>query len=623
MQPVWGSAVRLLDAYRDGRLITALIKHVNPTGSPSDQSGEIGAWKRSIPALLELVVEAGLGHVHVILEHRLPYTPHRVDAILCGVHPLDGEPSYVLVELKQWSGLEVDEYGLVRNPWRDQPDLHPSEQVRRYCQHLVDFYPLFARRPKMVRGTAYLHNIADGTVQDFKPDDFGTSYAGAQRSEFVGVLKSLLDGDPRTEDPAKRAARDLGLATVKPARTLLDTAREVLAGRDSYILLDAQQVAFDLVRQAVDSLDGSEQVGNRKKVIVVQGGPGSGKSVIAISLLSRLIEHGKAAAHATGSKAFTETLREKVTDSHQRVNRLFTYFNSFDRATPDSLDVLVCDEAHRVRGDRRSGTSGQISQLIDAAKVPVFLLDAHQTVRPGEIGTLTDIVDVATAKGVDVVPMSLDAQFRCGGSAAYDEWVLRLLGLGGAVQPVVWSDLVRNTDDQFMVDSVDSPERLEAWLRLRMDNFGGTGRMAAGFCWKWSYPRKTAVGLELVPDVKIGDWHRPWNARPDKPVPGAPTSSLWASDPRGFGQVGCIYTAQGFEYAWAGVIFGPDLVIRGGHWVSRPDQSKDTPVAKCDDQDFGRFARNTYKVLLTRGMRGVCLYSTDEETNAFFRHHAR
>ena len=140
---------------------------------------------------------------------------------------------------------------------------------------------------------------------------------------------------------------------------------------------------------------------------------------------------------------------------------------------------------------------------------------------------------------------------------------------------------------------------------------GLAARMTAGSCWRWSDPRPDG---RLVDVVTIGGWSRPWNLRSDGGVGGAPPSSLWASDPGGFGQVGCVYTAQGFEHHWNGVIVEPDLVWRTDRWVARPEYSHDNDVRRSDLGEFDRAIRNTYKVLLTRGLRGMEVYSTDAET---------
>jgi hypothetical protein len=238
----------------------------------------------------------------------------------------------------------------------------------------------------------------------------------------------------------------------------------------------------------------------------------------------------------------------------------------------------------------------------------VFLLDEHQVVRPGEIGTVEEISGHAAARGLDVRHVILDAQFRCGGSRRYEDWVLSLLGLGGR-QPVAWAG-----DDHFDVSLAESPGELESVLRDRLDA-GYSARMTAGFCWRWSDPD----GDRLVPDVVIGDWARPWNSKSERTVGGAPPSALWATLEGGFGQVGCVYTAQGFEYDWNGVIIGPDLLFRDGRLVTARAASKDPALVRgaVSEDQADRLIRNTYTVLLTRGMMGTVLYSADTETQRF------
>ncbi|MGW5701409.1 DNA/RNA helicase domain-containing protein [Amycolatopsis japonica] len=624
--PVIKTAYDLREQLQHKRILIELSKHVGIPFRGSEESGEVGSWKRSLPVLANTLCAARLGHVQVLLEYKLPYSPKRVDAILCGVHPETGKPSYVLVELKQWEKAKATGAGLVLTPYgKKQPDLHPAEQVRRYCRQLLDFVPAFARIPGQVKGIAYMHNAvrgADWSLDEFEFDDFGQLYTSDLQADLVADLWSLLDTDPATAGAAMAAAHELISAPPSPARNLLKTAADAFDDRDDFVLLDEQQVAYKTVLDAVAEADSG---GGKKKVVVVNGGPGSGKSAIAVTLLAALARQKRKALHATGSKAFTETLRLKVSGGDVRSGEIFKYFNEFRRAPADALDVLICDEAHRVRGMPRhlhGRVRSQIDELIDVAKVPLFLLDEHQVVRPTEIGTKTDIVSIAEMKGCQVIEISLDGQYRCGGSAKFDEWVVRLLGLG-AEPPVTWSELVDDTEDEYVVDSVGSPHELESWLLRQAKHFSGTARMAAGFCWEWRDPVEVEGSLRLLEDVQIGGWRRPWNAKQGFDVPGVPSASLWASDPDGFGQVGCIYTAQGFEYDWAGAIFGDDLVIRDGEWRARRDFSFDKSVKAADPADFDRLVRNTYKVLMTRGMQGLCVYSTDDETNAFLRRYAR
>src|SRR5260370_41630735 len=165
----------------------------------------------------------------------------------------------------------------------------------------------------------------------------------------------------------------------------------------------------------------------------------------------------------------------------------------------------------------------------------------------------SDVCSSDLAKGVKVQQVDLDAQFRCGGSRLYEDWVLRLLSLDGK-DPVTWVG-----DDHFDVSVTESPYELEAVLRDRLDA-GYSARMTAGFCRRWSNPN----GGRLLPDVVIGDWARPWNAKGDRSGGSAPPSALWATLDGGFDQVGCVYNAQGFANDWNGVIVGPNLLYREG-----------------------------------------------------------
>jgi hypothetical protein len=366
--------------------------------------------------------------------------------------------------------------------------------------------------------------------------------------------------------------------------------------------------------------------------VIVLSGPGSGKSVLALSLLGELSREGRRVLHATGSSSFTQILRKIVVGSRSpRAQSMFMYFNSFIAEKPNSLDVLICDEAHRIRetsvnrftkAAKRAVAKRQIQELIDVARTPVFLLDEHQVVRPGEMGTEAEIRAAAEEMGCRVEVVRLEGQYRCGGSELYDQWVQRLLGLDPR-PPIPWSELVRDSDEAYRVAALPNPAALESWLLAQSPGAGDTARIAAGYCWRWSDPTVVDGVKTLVNDVVIGDWQRPWNAKPEKAVPGVPASHFWASDTRGFGQVGCIYTAQGFEYDWSGVIFGDDFVRRGDTWLPQRERSHDGLVKRATDEEFPALVRNTYKVLLTRGMKATAMVSTDPETQDFLEHMCR
>ncbi|MGM1059899.1 DNA/RNA helicase domain-containing protein [Saccharothrix sp. Mg75] len=622
------SAQDLLDMA--DRLHTVLEEQARIQFDSGVGKAEVRSWRNSLPAFLTDVVDAGLGHVEVLLEHKLPHNPKRVDVVLCGTHPRRGTPSYVLVELKQWSSAEPVGDDLVQVPHYPEPVLHPVEQVRRYCEYLVDSTPSLAEQPGAVHGLAYLHNALESGVwrlSRYEMDDYGRLYTMDTRSLMTDRLKALLDPDPATREAAGRAAEDLLNARHAPSKPLLDLAAREIQDREQFVLLDEQQVAYSAVMQAVERA----RTSRTQTVVIVLGGPGSGKSVIALSLLGELARLGRRAYHATGSSAFTSTLRKLAGKRAPRVQSMFKYFNSFMDAEARGLDVLICDEAHRIRetsvnrytkAEARQRARRQVTELIDAAWVPVFLLDEHQVVRPGEMGSTREIEAAARALGCEVEVVHLAGQYRCGGSEFFDAWVAGLLDIGRR-PATAWSDLVTRADKDFVVRAAATPAEVEEWVLAQRARFGGTARLAAGYCWKWSDPTTRDGTKVLVPDVRVGDWQRPWNAKPGKRVPDAPESHYWASDERGFGQVGCVYTAQGFEYDWAGVIFGPDFVRRGDRWEAHPGHSHDPAVKKAEGAHFHNLIRNTYKVLLTRGMRGVCVYSTDAETQEYLEELAR
>jgi hypothetical protein len=296
------------------------------------------------------------------------------------------------------------------------------------------------------------------------------------------------------------------------------------------------------------------------------------------------------------------------------------YFNSFMKKG-EPFDLLVADEAHRIRETsanqwtkREDRGGSQIEELLDAGKIAAFFIDDRQVVRPGEVGSTALIRQASEKRGQPVYEYDLSAQFRCGGSEAYVQWVDHLLGISKIGDAVLDS-----VECGFDFSVVGSPEELETTVHGALKK-GQSSRLVAGFCWEWSDPKPDGT---LFDDVVIGNWARPWNAKPTagRLAPGIPSSNAWAIDPEGVNQVGCVYTAQGFEFDRVGVIWGDDLVWRDGHgWIAQAQQSHDSVVKRADkkDPDFYRqLIAQTYRVLLTRGMSGCAVTFTDEETKRF------
>jgi DUF2075 family protein len=384
----------------------------------------------------------------------------------------------------------------------------------------------------------------------------------------------------------------------------------------AYVLLDSQQVVFaKVLAETRESAKASKQ---KKTVIIVHGGPGTGKSVIALHLLGRLSGEGVKAMHLTGSKAFTENMRKLV---GPRASAQFGYFNLNRRGQlpPNQFDALIMDEAHRIRETSKDRFSKpgewsglpQIDELIHIARVSVFFIDDRQVVRPGEVGSSELIRQAANRAGTKLLEYELDAQFRCSGSDGFINWIDNTLEIRRTAN-VLWK---RTDPYEFRV--MDSIEALEQAIRDKSQQ--GSARLVAGFCWPWSAPNNNGT---LVPDVKVGQWSMPWNAKPDagRLAQGIPSSNFWASAPSGLDQVGCVYTAQGFEFDYVGIIFGLDLRYdwNKNSWVGDKTHSYDAVVKRSGPQ-FLDLVKNTYRVLFTRGIKGCYVHFIDEGTRQFFQ----
>ena len=592
------------------KLAAQMLFQMGNAPSPAEKR----SWENSLVEISELFIQCGLGDVNLLVEYQLPYSSKRIDVIALGSSPKNESPTVIVIELKQWTNasliegaldsLKIDSYG-------NTPILHPAVQVSRYCEYLNDFNRYVSDENTNLFGIAYLHNWMDtnnSALDLIQPTSHGMLFTGNQKNKLKEFLTARIS--PKFSD---QITDDFLNSKIAPTKQLMQLAAEEVKNREQFRLLDEQQIAYSMVMKALRDAETS----NTKTAVIITGGPGTGKSVIALSLLGELSRRGKTTLHATGSKAFRNSLRKIAGARSPQVQKLFSYFNSFMSAERNSLDVIICDEAHRIRetsanrytkADLRTGTP-QLHELLNVARVPVFLLDSNQVVRKGETGTPDYIEEEARELGLKVIRVDLDGQFRCGGSRLYETWLNGFLNLDSS-EKITWTK-----DPNFNVLVADSPEEIESKLR-RFESEGYKSRITAGYCWPWNDPNEDGT---LPNDVKIGNWSKPWNVKGDRGVGGYLSGELWAIDPKGFDQIGCVYTAQGFEYDWNAVIFGPDLVWRSGIWVAERSGSKDPAMRGIAPEHFETLVKNTYKVLLTRGLVGTLIYSVDEETQQYFK----
>jgi DUF2075 family protein len=578
---------------------------------------EVNSWNNSLRAVSQVFQAACLLDNGVLLELQLPLTSKRLDCLVTG-YDEKKVSNAVIIELKQWSGCKGasgknEVAAFVGGNLRDV--LHPAVQVGQYMTYLTDCHTAFhGDHGISAHACSYLHNY-----NPIKDDPLFLSQFQEQIRQFpvftadhVPDLTAFLDERIHVGDSGAIASK-VEQSKYSPSKKLLDHVARLIKGKPEYVLLDEQLVVYDRVVDAA-----KEGVKGKKKVaIIVRGGPGTGKSVIAMNLLGDLSEIGLNAHYVTGSRAFTSTIREIV---GARGAVQVRYFNSYMNADVNVIDVMIADEAHRIRETsnnrftpkQKQSKLPQIQELLRASRTSVFFIDNNQIVRPGEIGSTDYIKKEAEKAYCEVREFELEAQFRCAGSEAFVSWINNTLGIQRTAH-VMW-----NQGDEFDFKIMPSPQALEDAIR---ENLGkkSTARLTAGFCWPWSNPNPDGT---LVDDVVIGEYARPWNAKSGSHslAPGIPKESLWAYDAGGVNQIGCVYTAQGFEFDYVGVIFGADLVYlpEAADWEGDKTKSHDTVVKRSGDR-FTQMVKNTYRVLLTRGIKGCYVHFMDRNTENFFR----
>jgi hypothetical protein len=612
-----GSLTEFVGAATTNRIAANLVLAYSKWYGRPPPPSEIQSWDNSLVRLKDVLVSSVSTDSGVLLEYQLPLSSLRLDAMVTGVDGT-GHARAEIVELKQWSKCTpTEEENLVITfvAHKNRPVLHPSAQVARYEQFLRDSNSAFYEvDPVFLGSCAYLHNYRRLDSDPLTTKKFEILvrehplFMAADFSSAVNHFKSRVGGGGGLE-----VLKRVKSGAIAPSKQLLKHVAGVLKGIPDYTLLDEQVVVYESVLVAA-----RKAIRERtKSCVLVRGGPGTGKSVIALNLLADLSKKGVNARYATGSKAFTTTLRRIV---GPRAESRFDYTLNYAGKPENSVDTIIVDEAHRIRKSSalrytpKSKQSGlpQVEEILRAGLLSVFFIDDLQAVRPGEVGSSPYIAENALRLGIPVTEFQLDVQFRCQGSDAFIGWIESVLGLraGGSMN--------YHPEGGFDFRLFDSPDLMDLELRTKLSE-GSTARMTAGFCWKWSDPRPDGT---LPEDVQVGDFRRSWNAKPDvgRLAKGIPRAPLWAYDPNGASQVGCIYTAQGFEFDYVGVIIGPDLTVEksDGRLIGDPKESED-PAISIKDPQADELIRRAYRVLLSRGIKGCYVSFVDPSVRRAFQ----
>lgn len=580
---------------------------------------EVRSWVNSLNFVKNVLEYAPIEENKIIVEYELPYSEKRIDVLLFGKDK-EGNDNMVIIELKQWSNESVEDSeneGNIRVDFgrfkKECP--HPSIQVEKYYWYLKDYLVVFDEKPKIfLSACVYCHNYNKGENEVLYLPKFKENlnkYPVFSKQAIIDLgeyLKTKLSSDPGLEVFGR-----FNKSILRPSKKLMDHTGDMINQQQIFNLIDEQMTSYNAIMHQAKNLAKSKE----KSIIIIKGGPGTGKSVIALEVMGALLRKGVNVVHATGSSAFTNTLRKIL---GIRAEKQFKFFNSFidsSKYKEDSIDVLICDEAHRIRKTSegrytkthlRTGEP-QINELIRAAKLTIFFIDEQQVVRPTEMGSIKLIKEAAERFKAKIYEMpELKTQFRCGGSGNYLEKIEMILGIQEK-----GVDIEADEEIKMELKIVNSPYELKKLIDEKNKEKKNSARLTAGFCWPWSKPNRDG---SLVNDVKIGDFEMPWENKDE--------FWRWATEDSGMEQVGTVYTSQGFEFDYIGVIFGNDLVWNKetNRWDAKPEKSYDN-MAKRGNNEFAKHLKNVYRVLLSRAHKGVFIYFMDKDTEEYFRTKAK
>lgn len=586
---------------------------------------EFTSWLNSPRHIKDVLELSGVKDSYVTFEYLVPYRQQRIDCMIFGKNQ-DFIDTVIHIELKQWTKVDSTE---IEGNWVEtytggakRKVAHPSQQVKGYHDYLTGFVKIIDESRIELKGYAYCHNYnKEGEIGLYDPlysdviEKFPI-FSGNQVEEFAKKIKYHL-----SEGNGYEIFNKFYQSPIAPSKKLLENASEIINNDSSFALIDEQIVAKNTILSCISS----NQNNNQKNVIIVNGGPGTGKTVIALNVLAELANTGveKSIFFSTKSKPLLEGIKNRLKKGDQS-KLLFTNLNQFipSKVNENQIDVLIIDEAHRIsktsnnqytkKEDRTELT--QIETLIRASKNSIFFIDDKQVIRNAEIGNTNLIIETAKKFNCKIYQEELISQFRCNGSDTYLDWLDCLLGINSINIPLKQLDTQKDFDFKIYNDINDLYSKI-----LSVSNEKNlSSRLVAGFCWPWS--KKLDNDGNLVKDVKIGNFEMPWETHGDiKPPDGYVKWYEWAYKPEGIKQVGCIYTAQGFEFDYIGVIIGNDLKYDkiNDCLVGDITMTKD-PTLKRGKENFDQYVKNIYRVLMSRGMKGCYVYFMDKEVQAYF-----
>ena len=580
------------------------------------QESEYQSWQNSLHFMRSAIDDPDIPNdVEVAIEYQIPRTSKRVDFMIAGADAANTN-NVVVVELKQWSKAEkVDD--IMRHSVRaytggaNRIVNHPSYQAYAYATFIKNSSEQVQDERIGIKPCAYLHNCSPAARTPLDDDIYtpwleeAPLFDKSQTIQLRNFIKKFIVSKSSSGDLLYK----IDNGRIRPSKALQDCLVSLMKGNEEFMLLDDQAVVFDLCKKYMAQCRKDMQ----KRTIIIQGGPGTGKSVLAVNLLKEFLLKNNNACYCTKNSAPREAYQKLLAKSNYKamvnIKQLFRSPFGLCNLTSNFYDCLIVDETHRLVKKMYGDWKGenQVKECINASLFTVFLLDEDQQITKKDIGSVEEIKKWATELGSEVIMNEdtvLQSQFRCNGSDQYIQLINNILQIGKPMD-------IDLKELNFDIRVFDDPNELRDTLR-ELNKINNKARMVAGYCYDWNVKHNRGeYDIYLENGFKAK-----WNLENDK---------IWAINPNSFEEVGCIHTAQGLEFDYIGVLIGNDLrfdktgekIITDRTKISKDDKSSGIRSAKDDVAE--RLIKNTYKTLLTRGQKGCFIYCEDKALVDYIR----
>jgi DUF2075 family protein len=595
-----------IDAVDDNQITSEITTRYTEILGHKPQKSEENSWTNSLRCMETVIRRSGVpDDCGVLIEYAIGPTNKRIDFVIAG-HDESGASNFIIVELKQWSEVGttyVDDNFITYTGGANREVVHPSYQARSYKLFLEDMNEAVCLNNIKLESCSYLHNY---------PNEKSALFLAPHFADLVADTPIFFSQDvQKLEDFIKQhvglgkgmvIVMAIEAGKIRPSKKLVDYVNSIFRGNRAYVLLDEQRIAYSAILKYAES----PPKDNPKTTIIINGGPGTGKSVVAVNVLVSLLKSKKNIRFVAPNSAFRTAIvqslsKGKGVDPH--IKALFGGSSAFYDTEPDSYDVLIVDEAHRLKrhGAYMYKGDSQVEDIVRSAVVSVFFVDDTQMIRPDDEGSTARIRESAKKYGSNIKEVHLEAQFRCAGADGFINWVDNTLQIRETANYDGWNG------EEFEFKIFDDPNKMYDRIQ-QLNDSGMKARMLAGYAWDWTNEKDNPDAQADDVVIEECNFSHPWNSRLH--------STTWAIDDGLQGQIGCVHTSQGLEFDYVGVIIGYDLRYDPVKKEVYADISeyKDTTGKKGlknDPDRLTQYVKNIYKVLMSRGMKGCFVFCRD------------